>query len=55
MQVQDVGGIVERLLGFMEMGRDHVTAETLIQVQAFPTCDWAIFTTAEFCILHCPH
>ncbi len=32
MQVQDVGGIVERLLGFLEMGRDHVTAETLIQV-----------------------
>ena len=31
VQVQDVGGIVERLLGFLEMGRDHVTAETLIQ------------------------
>ena len=33
VQVQDVGGIVERLLGFLEMGRDHVTAETLIQVR----------------------
>ena len=33
--MQDVGGIVERLLGFLEMGRDHVTAETLIQVQGF--------------------
>jgi hypothetical protein len=32
--VQDVGGIVERLLGFLEMGRDHVTAETLIQASA---------------------
>ena len=38
MQVQDVGGIVERLLGFLEMGRDHVTAETLIQVLALPQC-----------------
>ncbi len=32
-QVQDVAGIVERLLGFLELGRQHVTAETLIQVK----------------------
>ena len=31
--MQDVAGIVERLLGFLEMGKDHVTAETLIQIK----------------------
>ena len=28
-----MAGIVERLLGFLEMGKDHVTAETLIQIK----------------------
>ena len=32
-QVQDVGGIVERLLGFLETGRDFVTAEAVIQLK----------------------
>ncbi len=32
-QVQDVGGIVERLLGFLETGRDFVTAEAIIQLK----------------------
>jgi hypothetical protein len=32
-QVQDVGGIVERLLGFLEMGRSFVTAEAVIQLK----------------------
>ena len=33
LQVQDVGGIVERLLGFLETGRDFVTAEAIIQLK----------------------
>lgn len=31
--MQDVGGIVERLLGFLETGRDFVTAEAIIQLK----------------------
>lgn len=33
MQVQDVGGIVERLLGFLETGKSFVTAEAVIQIK----------------------
>lgn len=37
-----MGGIVERLMGFLEMGKDHVTAETLIQIKdllrRYPDC-----------------
>ena len=33
MQVHDVGGIVERLLEFLEIGKNHVTAETIIQMK----------------------
>lgn len=32
MQVQDVGGIVERLLGFLEVGKPFVTAEAVTQI-----------------------
>ena len=32
-QVQDVAGIVERLLGFLETGKAFVTAETLVQLK----------------------
>ena len=32
-QVQDTTGIVERLLGFLEAGKTHVTAEALIQIK----------------------
>ena len=31
--MQDVGGIVERLLGFLETGRGFVTAEAVIQLK----------------------
>lgn len=33
MQVQDTAGIVERLLGFLEVGKPHVTAEAMIQIK----------------------
>lgn len=33
MQVQDVPGLVERLLGFLDIGKDFVTAETIVQVR----------------------
>ena len=33
VQVQDTAGIVERLLGFLEVGKPHVTAEAMIQVK----------------------
>ena len=33
MQVQDVPGLVERLLGFLDIGKDFVTAETIVQVK----------------------
>ncbi len=32
-QVQDVSGLLDRLLGFLELGKDCVTAETLIQMK----------------------
>jgi hypothetical protein len=32
-QVQDVAGIVERLLGFLDTGRPHVTAEALLALK----------------------
>jgi hypothetical protein len=32
-QVADVAGIVDRLLGFLEVGKEFVTAETLIQIK----------------------
>ena len=32
LQVQEVGGIVERLLGFLEIDKPFVTAEALIQI-----------------------
>lgn len=32
LAVQDVSGIVERLLGFLDSGADHIIAETLVQV-----------------------
>ena len=31
-QVPEVDGIVERLIGFLDVGKDHITAETLIQL-----------------------
>lgn len=31
--MQDAAGIVERLLGFLEIGKPHVTAESLIQIK----------------------
>lgn len=31
--MQDVAGIVERLLGFLDAGKPHVTAEALIQIK----------------------
>lgn len=31
--MQDVTGIVERLLGFLDTGKPHVTAEALIQIK----------------------
>ena len=31
-QVQDVGGIIERLLGFLEVGKPFVTAEAVTQI-----------------------
>jgi len=31
--VQDVPGLVERLLGFLDIGKDFVTAETIVQVK----------------------
>jgi Adaptin N terminal region len=33
MQVQDVSGLLDRLLNFLELGKDCVTAETLIQIK----------------------
>lgn len=33
VQVQDVPGLVERLLGFLDIGKDFVTAETIVQVK----------------------
>ncbi|KAK9817308.1 hypothetical protein WJX72_012438 [[Myrmecia] bisecta] len=33
LEVQDVAGIVERLLGFLEIGKDFITAETIIQIK----------------------
>ena len=33
LQVQDVPGLVERLLGFLDIGKDFVTAETIVQVK----------------------
>lgn len=33
LQVHDATGIVERLLGFLTVGKGHITAETLIQVK----------------------
>lgn len=32
-QVQDVTGLLDRLLGFLELGKPSVTAETLIQMK----------------------
>ena len=32
-QVQDASDITERLLGFLEVGKAHITAEALIQVK----------------------
>ena len=32
LQVQDSGGIVERLLGLLDIARPHVTAEAIIQI-----------------------
>ena len=32
-QVQGVAGLVERLLGFLDIGKDFVTAETIVQVK----------------------
>ena len=31
--MQDVSGLVDRLLGFLELSKDFVTAETLIQLK----------------------
>lgn len=31
--MQDVPGLVERLLGFLDIGKDFVTAETIVQVR----------------------
>ena len=33
LQVSEVPGIIERLLGFLEIGKDFVTAETVIQIK----------------------
>jgi hypothetical protein len=33
VQVQDVSGLLDRLLNFLELGKDCVTAETLIQIK----------------------
>jgi hypothetical protein len=33
LQVQDVSGLLDRLLNFLELGKDCVTAETLIQIK----------------------
>ncbi|DBA85225.1 TPA: hypothetical protein ACH3X2_005929 [Trebouxia sp. C0005] len=33
LEVQDVPGLVERLLGFLDIGKDFVTAETIVQVK----------------------
>ncbi|MEW5316344.1 MAG: hypothetical protein WDW38_007723 [Sanguina aurantia] len=33
LAVQDVSGIVERLLGFLDSGADHIIAETLVQMK----------------------
>ena len=33
LQVSEVPGIIERLLGFLEVGKDFVTAETVIQIK----------------------
>lgn len=34
LQLYDVNAIVDRLLQFLEMEKDHVTAETLVSVQS---------------------
>ena len=31
--MQGVAGLVERLLGFLDIGKDFVTAETIVQVK----------------------
>ena len=41
VQVQDVPGLVERLLGFLDSGKDFVTAETIVQVRAEVMCSQA--------------
>ena len=41
VQVQDVPGLVERLLGFLDIGKDFVTAETIVQVRAEVMCSQA--------------
>lgn len=33
LKVPDVAGIVERLLGYLEVGKEHITSETLIQMK----------------------
>ena len=33
LTVPDVSGIIERLLGFLDSGGEHVVAETLIQLK----------------------
>lgn len=38
VQVQDVPGLVERLLGFLDIGKDFVTAETIVQVRGEEMC-----------------
>lgn len=36
--MQQSGGIIERLLGFLEVGKDHVTAEAIIQIAHVLRC-----------------
>lgn len=36
LQQYDVNAIVDRLLQFLEMEKDHVTAETLVCCRSFP-------------------
>lgn len=36
LQQYDVNAIVDRLLQFLEMEKDHVTAETLVYCHSFP-------------------
>lgn len=37
LQQYDVNAIVDRLLQFLEMEKEHVTAETLVSVSYFPS------------------